>query len=118
MVCVAGHVIGTLVSEGIVAWRVSSGALPDSYRHLVDVGPSYVVVSALVVAILCGPWVWRFLAAADLLALIFVGQIFGGLTSLDVSAVGHLTAIVTAVIVTAGRGRAGRAGRARLLSGG
>jgi hypothetical protein len=78
VVCVAGQVTGTLVSEGIVAWRVSSGALPDSYRHLVDVGPSYVVMSALVVAILFGPWVWRFLAAADLLALISVGQIFGG----------------------------------------
>jgi membrane associated rhomboid family serine protease len=30
--------------------------------------------------------------------LLFVVRIFSGLTSLDVSAVGHLTAIVTAVV--------------------
>lgn len=96
LVCAAGQVVGTLVSEGIVAWRVSSGALPASYRHLVDVGPSYVVVSAAVIALLCATWSWRVLAALDLLLLVFVARIFAGLTNLDVSAVGHLTAIVTA----------------------
>jgi hypothetical protein len=98
-VCAAGHVVGTLVSEGIVAWRVSSGALPASYRHLIDVGPSYVVVSALVAALLCAPQAWRVLAAADLLFLVFVARIFAGLPELDVAAVGHLTAIVTAAAV-------------------
>lgn len=29
VVCAAGHVVGTLVSEGIVGYRVSHGALPD-----------------------------------------------------------------------------------------
>jgi len=100
LVCAAGHVVGTLVSEGIVAWRVASGALPPAYRHLTDVGPSYVVVSALVVALLCAGWAWRCLAALDLLVLVFIARIFGGLASLDVSAVGHLTAIVTAAAVT------------------
>jgi hypothetical protein len=95
-VCAAGHVTGTLISEGIVAWRVSSGALPASYRHLIDIGPSYVVVSALVVALLCAPRAWRVLAAVDLLFLVFVARIFAGLPELDVAAVGHLTAMVTA----------------------
>jgi hypothetical protein len=98
VVCVAGHVIGTLVSEGIVAWRVDSGALPHSSRHLTDVGPSYVVVSALAATLMCGPWLWRLLAALDLAVLAFVARIFSGLTNLDVAAVGHLTAIVTAAI--------------------
>jgi hypothetical protein len=97
-VCVAGHVIGTLVSEGIVAWRVTSGVLPDSYRHLTDIGPSYVVVSALVLALLLAPWRWRLAAAVAMLLLIFPGQIFAGLTSLDVAAVGHVTAIATALL--------------------
>jgi hypothetical protein len=96
VMCAAGHVVGTLVSEGIVAWRVAAGALPPSYRHLVDIGPSYVVVSALVVALVCAPWSWRALAAVDLLLLLFVARILAGLTSLDVAAVGHLTAMVTA----------------------
>ena len=99
VVCAAGHVAGTLVSEGIVAWRVSSGALPASYRHLIDVGPSYVVVSALVAALLCAPQVGRVLAVVDLLFLVFVVRIFAGLPELDVAAVGHLTAIVTAAVV-------------------
>ena len=107
--CAAGHVTGTLVSEGIVAWRVHAGALPDRYLHLTDVGPSYVVVSALVAAMACASWswrarpawVWRILAAAALLLLIYPGQIFSGLTSLDVAAVGHVTAITTALLLTA-----------------
>jgi hypothetical protein len=101
LVCAAGHVVGTLVSEGIVAWRVASGALPASYRHLTDVGPSYVVVSAVVVALLCAPAAWRVLAAADLLLLVFVARIFAGLSELDVAAVGHLTAIITAAAIVA-----------------
>src|SRR5271168_2848861 len=45
LVCVAGQVIGSLGSEGIVAYRVDVGQLPVPDRHLIDVGPSYVVVS-------------------------------------------------------------------------
>jgi hypothetical protein len=39
LICVAGHVIGTLVSEGIVAYRVDAGQLPVADRYLTDVGP-------------------------------------------------------------------------------
>jgi hypothetical protein len=98
IVCAAGHVIGTLVSEGIVGWRVSSGTLPDGYRYLTDVGPSYVVVSALVLALLLASWPWRLGAATALLLLIVPGQILGGLTNLRVAAVGHATAIAVAVV--------------------
>jgi Rhomboid-like protein len=112
LVCAAGHVIGTLVSEGIVACRVSRGLLPAADRYLVDVGPSYVVVSAIVVALLYGSWPARGAAALDLALLVGVGNIFGGLSQLSVSAVGHVTAmIVAAVLGTAlawGRARAAR----------
>jgi hypothetical protein len=98
LACSAGHVIGTLVSEGIVAYRISRGLLPASSRYIIDVGPSYVVVSAIVVALLYGSWLARAAAALDLALLVFVGDIFGGLSQLDVAAVGHLTAMtVTAV---------------------
>ena len=79
--------------------RHAAGALPASYLHLIDVGPSYVVVSAVVVALLCAPPGWRVLALTDLLVLVFVARIFAGLPELDVAAVGHLTAIVTAVAI-------------------
>jgi len=98
VVCAAGHVIGTLVSEGIVGYRVDRGLLPASDRYLIDVGPSYVVVSAIMVALLYGSWLARAAAALDLALLVFVGDIFGGLSSLDVAAVGHLTAMVVGVV--------------------
>jgi hypothetical protein len=98
LVCVAGQVIATLVSEGIVGYRVSRGLLPMSDRFLIDVGPSYMVVTAIVVALLYGSWPARAAAALDLALLVLVGNIFGGLSQLAVSAVGHVTAIAVGVI--------------------
>jgi hypothetical protein len=110
LVCVAGQVIGSLVSEGIVAYRVNAGHLPVTDKHLTDVGPSYVVVSAIVIAVVCGTRLARVAAALDFAVLVVGGHIFGGLSHLDVSAVGHLTALVTAAVAVtlavAQRGRA------------
>jgi hypothetical protein len=96
LICVAGQVVGTVVSEGIVGYRVQAGQLPAADRYLTDVGPSYVVVSAIVIAVVCGTWLARAAAALDFAVLVFGGHIFSGLSHLDVSAVGHLTALVTA----------------------
>src|SRR5215831_6092682 len=98
VVCAAGQVIGTLVSEGIVGYRVDRGMLPASDRYLIDVGPSYVVLSAIMVALLYGSWLARAAAALDLALLVVVGDIFGGLSNLDVSAVGHLTAMIVGAV--------------------
>jgi hypothetical protein len=97
-VCAAGHVVGTLVSEGIVAYRVAHGTLPGAARYIVDVGPSYVVVTAIAVAVLCGGWLARGAALADLALLVFAGDIFSGLSRLDVAAVGHTTALAVGVV--------------------
>jgi hypothetical protein len=98
VVCAAGQVIGTLASEGIVGYRVARGLLPASAGYIIDVGPSYVVVAAAVVALLYGSWRWRAAAAVDLALMIGVGNIFGGLSNLSVPAVGHLTAMVVGAI--------------------
>jgi len=95
LICVAGQVVGTVVSEGIVGYRVQAGQLPVADRYLTDVGPSYVVMSAIVIAVVCGTWLARAAAALDFVVLVFGGHIFSGLGHLDVSAVGHLTALVT-----------------------
>jgi hypothetical protein len=120
LVCAAGHVIGTLVSEGIVDYRVGHGLLPASDTRIVDVGPSYVVVSAIVVAVLYGSWPARVAAALDFAVLVFIGQIFDGLSTLDVPAVGHTTAITVSVLLgslLAWQLRRGRPGQARLVGG-
>ena len=99
LVCAAGQVIGTLVGEGILGYRVAHGLLPAADRYIIDVGPSYVVVSAIVVAILWGSWLARGAAVLDFAILVFFGHIFSGLSRLDVAAVGHLTAITVAAIL-------------------
>ena len=96
LVCAAGHVIGTLVSEGILGYRLAHGLLPAADRHIIDVGPSYVIVSAAVVAVLYGSWLARAAAVLDLVLLVFAGGIFSGLSRLDVAPVGHTTAIIVA----------------------
>lgn len=96
----AAHVLGTVVSEGIVAYRVASGDLPSSYRFLVDVGPSYVVVAALAAGIAYARWPGRLLCAAGF--AILAPDLFGGLFRLEVSAVGHVTAIVVALATGGG----------------
>lgn len=99
LICAAGHLIGTGVSEGIVAYRVDHGSLPPAWSHIPDVGPSYVVASAIVVAVMFGTWLSRVTALAVFAFLVFVSHIFAGLTSLHVAATGHLTAIVTAAVL-------------------
>jgi hypothetical protein len=96
--CAAGHVIGTLVSEGIVAYRVAHGTLPQADRYLVDVGPSYVVVAAISVGLLWGNWLIRAAAALDFALLIFVGHIFEGLSHLSLAPVGHLISLITGAV--------------------
>jgi biotin transporter BioY len=98
VICVAGQVIGTLVSEGIVEYRVSRGALPPLDRYLIDVGPSYVVVSAVMVALLYGTWLARAAAALVVLIALALGHIFAGLSQLNYSAVGHLTAMLVGIV--------------------
>jgi hypothetical protein len=97
--CAAGQVVGTVASEGIVAYRIAVGSLPHADRFLLDVGPSYVVVAALTVGLLHGGWLARAAALLDLALLVFVGHIFAGLSTLEVAPVGHLTALITGMVV-------------------
>ena len=101
LLVLSAHVIGTLISEGLVAWRISLGELPGSMRLLDDVGPSYVIAAALIATILYGPegigpirglW-WRVGAGTGLVLLL--PSLFDGLEHLDVAAVGHIIALTT-----------------------
>ncbi|MCP2337645.1 rhomboid-like protein [Actinomadura rupiterrae] len=89
------HVVGTLLSEGIVAWRLAHGTIPEAARYQLDVGPSFVLVPGLVLVILFGSWWWRPVAAAAMWAL--WPYLFVGLGQLEVAAVGHVTVMVLCV---------------------
>lgn len=97
--CAAGHVIGTLVSEGILAYQIAHGTRPAAERFITDVGPSYVVVTALAVGLLWGRWPVRCAAALDLAGLVVIGGIFSGISHLAVAPIGHATALFTGCTV-------------------
>jgi hypothetical protein len=91
----AAHVVGTLVSQGILAYRIGAGAAPDTDRHMSDIGASYVVVCALTAGIVSGRWPGRLLCAVGF-ALV-APDLFGGLRSWEGSAGGHVCAILIGV---------------------
>ncbi|MBI3688381.1 MAG: hypothetical protein HY241_13810 [Actinobacteria bacterium] len=94
----AAQVLGTLVSEGIVAWRVAHAALPLSQRGMEDVGPSYLVVAGLTIGLLRGSWPGR--AAAAVGWWLLGPDLFDGLSRLDVAAVGHVVSIAAGVVAS------------------
>jgi hypothetical protein len=88
----ASHVVGTLVSQGVTAWRLHAGLAAPAERYALDVGPSYVVAGALAAGLVAGTRRTRPLCALGLGVL--APFLFDGLTGLEVAAVGHLVAIV------------------------
>lgn len=96
----AAHVLGTVFSEGLLGLRIAAGAVPAAQQHIQDVGPSYVVAGALAAGIAYARWPGRLACAAGFAAV--APSLFGGLSRLEVSAVGHVSAIVVALAVGAG----------------
>jgi hypothetical protein len=94
----AVHVLATLASQGLVAVRIGAGDLSASARVMSDVGPSYVVVGALVAAVAYGTLGGRVVGAVGFGVL--SPSLFEGLLQLDVAAVGHLSSVVLAPLVT------------------
>lgn len=97
-IVIGAHVVGTLISEGIVAIRINQGILPESDRDISDVGPSYITAAALVAVILYAPHLWQ-RGIALCAWLIAVTTWFDGLTSLDVAAVGHVVSMITGALL-------------------
>lgn len=97
LVAVSGHLIGTAVSEGVVAIRVALHDLPSSARHSLDVGPSYVLVACAtcVIAWMRATPLSR-LACALGLVPVFVFTAWR-IPAGDIDAVGHLTSACVGV---------------------
>lgn len=92
VVAATGHLVGTLVSEGVEAVRLAAGDIPDSARRLLDVGPSYVLVACAVTVIAWTDADPRLrVACAVALAPVFVFTAWR-LPAGRVDAIGHLTA--------------------------
>lgn len=92
ILAVAAHVLGTLASQGLLAARIAGGSVPPQARHVIDVGPSYIAVGALVAAIAYGTWPGRLLAAGGF-ALV-APYLFSGLGDWGLAETGHVCAVV------------------------
>jgi hypothetical protein len=97
---IIAHIAGTLVSEGITAVRISVGAAPQAIRHAIDVGPSYVTVSALVAVVCYGRGLWQRAVALGG-CLVLAPFLFEGITGFDIAAVGHVVSMLAGVLVGA-----------------
>src|SRR5215469_16361180 len=89
------HVVGTYLSEGVLAVRIASHLAPRSDLDIRDVGPSYVVIAGLAAAVAYGRWAGRIPAAIGL-TLMAPGS-FAGLPALDVAAIGHVCSVLVAL---------------------
>jgi hypothetical protein len=97
-VAATGHVIGTAVSESVVAIRLAAGDVPDSARRVLDVGPSYVLV-ACAATVIAWPQVDVRLRAVSVVAIapVFVFTAWR-LPVGRVDAIGHVTAALVGVL--------------------
>lgn len=92
------HVVGTLVAEGVMAIRIAAGEVSTSARHLLDVGPSYVVASCAA-AVIASPRAPRALRVACALTIVplYVAA-FDFTDDGQVATIGHAVAIAVGVI--------------------
>jgi hypothetical protein len=85
------HVLATYVSEGVLAWAINDGTVPQAKRYTLDYGVSYALAGVIAVLTYWWPRGWMRWAYAAIV-LVFYGQaMLRGRTFTDV---GHFTATV------------------------
>ena len=90
------HLVGTLVSQGVLAWRLQAGLAEQGDRFALDVGPSYVIVAGLVAGVLVGRSWWR--PGCALGVGLLLPYLFDDLLNWQVVAVGHTVAIMVGLV--------------------
>ncbi|WP_329584546.1 hypothetical protein OG500_29850 [Kitasatospora sp. NBC_01250] len=109
------HVGVTALTEALVWWRIHHDALPAVAAHELDTGPSYLVVTAMTVALCRARPVWLRAGWLVLLALAWP-DLLDGIGDGDCAAVGRLLALaaglaLSGALACAERRRRGPAGR-------
>ncbi|MEW2292164.1 rhomboid-like protein [Streptomyces sp. NPDC006743] len=90
LVCVAAHVLATLISEGALLWAIGRHVAPPSAVDTLDVGVSYALagVAGVLTYRIRRPWRYPYAAAV----LVFFGvPLLAGRTFTDL---GHFTAVL------------------------
>ncbi|PZG99010.1 hypothetical protein C1I97_24435 [Streptomyces sp. NTH33] len=89
-VCVAAHVLATLISEGALLWAVQRHMAPESVVNTLDVGVSYALAGVMGVLTyrIAPPWQYPYLAVL----FVFYGvPLVAGRTFTDL---GHFTSVL------------------------
>lgn len=93
------HVVGTLVAEGVIAIRIAAGELSTSARHLLDVGPSYVVASCAA-AVIASPRAPRALRIGCALTIVpLYVSAFDFTDDGQVATIGHAVALTVGALM-------------------
>jgi hypothetical protein len=92
LITFGAHLLATLISEGVLLAQIAGHAAPRSDVDIVDVGPSYVILAAIAACLVLGTWKLRF--AAVVAGAIVIPGLLVGLDGFDMSAMGHLFALI------------------------
>ncbi|MEY9862435.1 hypothetical protein ABH935_008080 [Catenulispora sp. GAS73] len=91
------HIGVSVVTEGLVWLQIHQGTLPGSEAHMWDTGPSYLVVTALTVAIATARPVWLRVVWAVCLAGA-TPSLLEGIDHADYTAIGHVLSFSIGII--------------------
>ncbi|MCX4763087.1 hypothetical protein OG562_19295 [Streptomyces sp. NBC_01275] len=89
-VCVAAHVLATLISEGALLKAIRDGIAPGSAVNTLDVGVSYALAGVVAVLVYRIPSPWRYACLAAVL-VVYVVPLTSGATFTDF---GHFVSVL------------------------
>jgi hypothetical protein len=100
LIVFGAHVVATLISESVLLTQIAYHAAPHSQIHILDVGPSYVILAAMAGCLAVGSRSLRI--TAFITGALIVPQLLVHLPQLDMSSVGHFSALVLGAGFTLG----------------
>jgi hypothetical protein len=97
LICLSGHVLGTLLTALVELHAIESGRAPHRLAHTTDVGVSYMMVAGTVAAVLLmrGWWLVAGIAA------LAIGVVWPVISNHTIWALGHLLATLSGLLVAA-----------------
>jgi hypothetical protein len=105
VICLSGHVFGTLLTVWVERAAISSGRASRALANTTDVGVSYMMVAGLVAAVILLPGWWRWAAGSALtlgvLGPVVVDHTLWDLGHLFATLCGLVTAVFTLLLVPA-----------------
>lgn len=105
VICLAGHVLGTLLTARVELHAIRAGLAPESLATSTDVGVSYIMVAGIAAAVLVMRRRWKVICglalAAGVIAPVFISQTIWDLGHVLATLCGLAAAAVTLLVAPA-----------------